>query len=68
MATIQYIIVAIIIIAAWAYAIYKAYHSLKHNKDQAYGCSGCSIHKQWQQKLKEQRKEHKKVFSQKNGK
>jgi hypothetical protein len=44
--TIQYIIIAIILALAIAYAAYRIYISAKRAGDPCYGCSGCAIHEQ----------------------
>jgi hypothetical protein len=52
--TLQYIIVAIIVLSAWIYAIYRIIQTIKHSKDKCYGCAGCTLHDEILKKQRQQ--------------
>jgi len=42
----QYIVLAIVILSAVGYVVYRTWQSFRAASDPCHGCSGCTIHDQ----------------------
>ena len=48
----QYIVLAIVILSAIGYVVYRMWQSFRAASDPCHGCSGCAIHDQLKKKQK----------------
>lgn len=48
----QYIVLAIVILSAIGYVVYRTWQSFRVASDPCHGCSGCAIHDQLKKKQK----------------
>ena len=48
----QYIVLAIVILSAVGYVVYRTWQSFRAASDPCHGCSGCTIHDQLKKKQK----------------
>lgn len=50
----QYIVLAIVILSAIGYVVYRTWQSFRAASDPCHGCSGCAIHDQLKKKHKQE--------------
>jgi len=48
----QYVVLAIVILSAIGYVVYRTWQSFRAASDPCHGCSGCAIHDQLKKKQK----------------
>ena len=48
----QYIVLAIVVLSAIGYVVYRTWQSFRAASDPCHGCSGCTIHNQLKKKQK----------------
>ena len=50
----QYVVLAIVILSAVGYVVYRMWQSFRAASDPCHGCSGCAIHDQLKKKQKQE--------------